>query len=96
MVVKLSNDYIAVAYEIKVLNKIRNQASILESSPDTSIGLPSIHAYGILMATNLHEDDINSETDLSKRQDTSVNLIGYYIMPKYKVTLQQYLEDNSD
>ena len=84
MVVKFSNDYIAIAYEIKVLNKITRQAKIFK----TSIGLPTVTAYGMLIGTNLHEDDINPETNIILTDGITANLFGYYIMPKFDMTLE--------
>ena len=93
MVVKFSNDYIALAYEIKVLNKIAKQAP---DARDKRIGLPTVTAYGMLIGTNLHQDDIKPETNISLAQGQTANLFGYYIMPKYRVTLEDFLTDNDN
>ena len=54
MVVKFSNDYIALAYEIKVLNRIARQAKLTGDASEKKMGLPTVSAYGMLIGTNLH------------------------------------------
>ena len=96
MVVKFSNDYIALAYEIKVLNKIAKQAKVPADARGKRMGLPTVTAYGMLIGTNLHQDDINPETNICLSQGTTANLFGYYIMPKYRLTLEEFLEESDN
>ena len=56
------------------------------------IGLPTINAYGMLIGTNLPEEDINSDPNSCQSDECTSNLFGYYIMPKYMMTLEEYLE----
>ena len=49
----------------------------------------------MLIGTNLHKDDINPETNIVLSQGTQANLFGYYIMPKYKMTLEELIEENN-
>ena len=92
MVIKFSSGYIDLAYEIKVLTKVTNQAKKLENTNDKKFGLPSLIAYGVLVGANPHPDDIDPETNLELDDEkTSANLFAYYIMPKYNMTLEEYL-----
>ena len=91
--IKLSDDFESVANEIKVLKTISkvNQEELDE--PNDKTGFPDIISYGMLTCVNLNPKDIrNKKKLLEKKKGKKIVknwcLFGYYIMPKYEMTLK--------
>ena len=95
MVIKIQTDYNELAQEAKVLNKLKRQ----QEKDDNMIAtrFPSLIAYGVFTARNIHQDEDLEEKDyhLDQYLSSDKNIYGYYIIPKYLFTLdavQQILE----
>ena len=87
---KVSSDYEALAHEIKVLKKVRSEA---KNSSHTSF--PEVIKYGMLNCINLHEKDVKANKKSSNVNDSS-GAYGYYIMPKYEMSLSKYIGKNGN
>ena len=56
-VIKLSSEYEALAYEIRILNKISKKYFSQSNSPE-EIGLPHITNFGVIVIKNAIKDQI--------------------------------------
>ena len=90
MVIKISSDYIDLAHEIKVLKKIAKHANGVKELINNH-GLPKISTYQVFVGVSPHKDNIKEETIINLTDDKVANLFGYYIMPKYKMTLDELI-----
>ena len=86
LVVKFSSDHESIAYEIKVLHKIKQLAS--KDSSITRTGFPTVEAMGMFSAINLHQENGEENKDQQPKQD---EVFGYYVMPKYTLSLQDFI-----
>ena len=91
LVIKFSNNYQSLANEIKVLRKIKKKALVLykeknKQSPE-HFGVPQAQAYNIITVVNPNKNDIREESCFILEEGNIANMFGYYIMPKYKITL---------
>ena len=94
--IKISGSYKALAREIKVLKKIHKSANSKVHGDSQTTGLPYVKDFGLVIGKNLHTDEVTSETKILKDDGSSTHVFGYYIMPKYNVTFENYLSQNKD
>lgn len=76
--VKLSFDYKMLANEIQNLKKIKKLKS-LSADPEFGKHVSGMIDYGMIIFTNF-----NTVSDLEEK------VAGYFIMPKYKINLEDY------
>ena len=48
--------------------------------------------YGIFVCKNLHPDDIEQMKEYKECQGEDEIIFGFYIMPKYNISLETYLQ----
>ena len=91
LVIKVCDDFESIAYEIKVLIKI--ERLFKKKFPDEqSSGFPTVVDYGIFSAKNVHPADVTEKkVEANEESDKNEHIFGYYIMPKYSISLQNFM-----
>jgi hypothetical protein len=94
MVIKFSNDYLMLANEIKAFKRISIKANSSKQVSPGHIGVPEVIKVGIFTVIDPHPEEANKKESIPLSKGNVANLFGWYIMPKYQMSVQDFLEQS--